>query len=321
MSRLAFAIETGAISLPETGTIAVVGPPAGYDLSAFPKDRSVIVTTFKPDHDAFAALGLTVDVTAPPKPSASVIVAGRSKALTFTRIALAASAGHPIIVDGGKDAGIDSIYKAVRKLAPVTPAVAKAHGKVFAVEPTRDLLELAVEPAVVDGFKTFPGVFSADGVDKASALLASILPPLKGVVADFGAGWGYLSAQALKASPDVSAVHLVEADLNALSCARENIIDPRAQFHWADVATWEPEGRIDTIIMNPPFHTSRAADPALGRAFIDAAARALAPKGGLWLVANRQLPYEATLKERFKTGEELTGSAGFKIFHATHPRR
>ena len=321
MSRLAFAIETGAITLPETGTIAVVGPPFGYDLSPLPKDRLIVVTTFKPDHDAFEAMGYAVDVAAPQKPAATIIIAGRSKALNLTCIAMAATHDAPIVVDGGKDAGIDSLYKSVRKITQVSPAVAKAHGKVFSLTPTLDLLEFAVEPAEFDGFKTFPGVFSADGVDPGSALLASVLPPLEGTVGDFGAGWGYLSSEALQASPEIDSIHLVEADLSALSCAKQNLSDPRAQFHWADATSWQPETPLDAIIMNPPFHTSRAADPDLGRAFIDAAARALAPKGSLWLVANRQLPYEATLKERFKTGKELAGNNRFKIFHASVPRR
>ena len=73
--------------------------------------------------------------------------------------------------------------------------------------------------------------------------------------------------------------------------------------------------------MNPPFHTGRAADPALGIAFIAAAARALTGSGQLWMVANRHLPYEAALRDRFKTVEELGGDAAFKLFHATRPKR
>ncbi len=92
---------------------------------------------------------------------------------------------------------------------------------------------------------------------------------------------------------------LVEADHDALDCARRNLDDPRARFHWADATTWTPETRPDAVVTNPPFHVGRAADPSLGRAFIAAAARILAPSGSLWLVANRHLPYEATLTDHF----------------------
>ena len=53
--------------------------------------------------------------------------------------------------------------------------------------------------------------------------------------------------------------------------------------------------------MNPPFHTSRAADPALGQGFINPQlARNLTRNGNLWMVANRHLPYEVTLNETFR---------------------
>ncbi len=65
--------------------------------------------------------------------------------------------------------------------------------------------------------------------------------------------------------------------------------------------------------MNPPFHTSRNADPALGQAFIAAAARVLKPSGHLWIVANRHLPYEATLAEQFAEVAEVGGDGRFKI--------
>ena len=53
--------------------------------------------------------------------------------------------------------------------------------------------------------------------------------------------------------------------------------------------------------MNPPFHDGGTEDQALGQAFIRRAAEALRPGGTLWLVANRHLPYEATLSAAFKT--------------------
>jgi 16S rRNA (guanine1207-N2)-methyltransferase len=73
--------------------------------------------------------------------------------------------------------------------------------------------------------------------------------------------------------------------------------------------------------MTPPFHLGRTADPALGRAFITAAARVLAPSGSLWMVANRHLPYESTLAASFAKVEEIAGDTRFKVLHATRPAR
>ena len=119
----------------------------------------------------------------------------------------------------------------------------------------------------------------------------------------------------------VETVHLVEAGHSALECARHNVTDPRAKFHWADATTWDPAHRMDSIVMNPPFHQGRAAEPQIGQAFVAAAARLLQPNGALWMVANRHLPYEAELKKSFGYVEEIGGDARFKLFHATRPMR
>ena len=114
---------------------------------------------------------------------------------------------------------------------------------------------------------------------------------------------------------------MIEADHTALTCARANIDDPRAKFYWADLPGWQSPERLDTVIMNPPFHTSRSAETSLGQAFIAAAARALKPTGHLWIVANRHLPYEATLAEHFGETTEVSGDKSFKVLHAQRPSR
>jgi 16S rRNA (guanine1207-N2)-methyltransferase len=73
--------------------------------------------------------------------------------------------------------------------------------------------------------------------------------------------------------------------------------------------------------MNPPFHTSRAADPALGQAFLQAGHSVLAPGGRLWVVANRHLPYENTLTGLFAQVSEIGGDASFKVLEAVRPKR
>jgi 16S rRNA (guanine1207-N2)-methyltransferase len=82
-----------------------------------------------------------------------------------------------------------------------------------------------------------------------------------------------------------------------------------------------PEAPFDTVVTNPPFHVSRAADPGLGRNFIEAARRMLAPRGDLWLVANRHLPYEGALRAAFRHVAEHGDDPGFKVFHASRPIR
>ena len=325
--RLSFALNGGGLVLPDTGTIAVFHPRGDDDLSVLPTDRVILIQPVRPDHEALAALGFQcvpeVEGAAGPF-AAALIYLPRAKAQARGLIAAAAAlTDGPLLIDGQKTDGIDSLLREVRKRASVSGAIAKAHGKLFWLESdAADWSDWAVTPAQVAGaYTTVPGVFSADGVDPASAMLADHLPVKLGkCVADLGAGWGYLSAKILDRE-SVRLVHLVEADSTALNCARANITDSRARFHWADATSWQSPDRLDTVVMNPPFHTERRANPALGRAFVVAAAQLLAPSGQLWMVANRHLAYEAALAEAFGEVQEIAGDNRFKILRAARPTR
>lgn len=323
LSRLATAIDDGALTLPE-GDIAVFRPGAGVDLAPLPREAVHIVQGFAPDAAAWQGRGYAVEREPPAGANSALVCVPRSKDFAKALIAQAAALvpGGLIVVDGQKTDGVDSLMKAVRARLPVE-GLSKAHGRLFWFRATESFADWAAEsPAPTPaGHLTLPGVFSEGGVDAGSALLAELLPEaLPGRVVDLGAGWGFLALAALSRA-GVTTIDLVEAEARALECARLNVTDARARFHWADATCWAPEGPVDHVICTPPFHTGRAGTPELGLAFIDAAARMLGPKGSLWLVANRQLPYEAHLRARFRSGEELTGTARFKIFHASRPAR
>lgn len=170
------------------------------------------------------------------------------------------------------------------------------------------------------GLLSRPGVFAWDHVDPGSALLVEHLPSdLVGRAADLGAGIGVLSLALLSRCPGIASLDLYEAEARALSLARANVDardpDIPVGYHWHDVTRGLP-ARYDSIVSNPPFHVGREPDPALGQAFIAAAAAALAPGGRLWLVANRQLPYEAALGAGFASVRCVVARDGYKIIEA-----
>ena len=322
--RLSLALSGGDLTLPATGRIAVFAPRAGADLSMLPQDRVQIITAFRPDHDAFATAGYAGARQPEGAFTAALVCLPRAKAQGRALLAQACAAVTPgalVIVDGQKTDGIESMLRDLRGQGVQPAVLSKAHGKIlwFAAQSMpADWHPRGPQP-VADGFVTAEGVFSADGIDPASRLLADSLPEKLGAhVVDLGAGWGYLAARIL-ARDNVRSLDLVEADHSALECARRNVTDPRAQFHWADATTWRPATAVDAVVMNPPFHSGRAADPDLGRAFIAAAATMLTPQGRLWMVANRHLPYEATLAQHFAEVVELAGDNRFKILAAARP--
>ena len=324
-ARLQVALSGDGLVLPEEGRIAVFRPPLEAVLADIRPDRCDIIHDHKPLHEGWAARGYDA-LHDPEGPYAAAIVClPRAKAEARALVAEACSRTEGlVIIDGQKTDGVDSILREMRARVTVQGPVSKAHGKLFWIEASASdfFSDWAQGPSLTEGgFWTAPGVFSADAVDLASALLVEALPEQMGArVADLGAGWGYLSAHVLTRK-DVQEVHLVEAGHLALECARRNVTDERAAFHWADAVHWTPDAPLDTVVMNPPFHVGRASEPQIGQSFVKAAARVLSRQGQLWMVANRHLPYEAELRTRFADVAEIGGDARFKLFHAARPLR
>ena len=321
--RLALAIDAGLVVPP--GRIAVFRPVAGMELGALPHEAVHVIQGFRPDHDAFARRGYAVGVAPEGRYASAVVCLTRAKAEARGLIARAAAlvpVGAPIVVDGAKTDGADSVLRECRRRAEVSGVVSKSHGKAFwmASPGASAFRDWGGAPGGPEGFATAPAAFSAGAVDRGSAMLATALPPrLPPLVADLGAGWGLLASRAL-ARDGVRAIHLIEAEHDALEAARRNLSDPRARFHWADATAFAPAEPFDLVICNPPFHRGRAADPQIGRAFLEAAAGMLTPRGQLWCVANRHLPYERTLADAFTESREVTGDAAFKVILAERPR-
>ena len=324
--RLRLALDEEGLTLPATGRIAVIAPDAEFDLSMLPRDRVDVVQSFYPHHTVFSDLGYTCIPTLGGNYAACLICLPRSKQRARALIAQAEAATPDglILVDGQKVLGIESVLREARRRVQILGTLSKAHGKLIWFKTLGECFGDWAQPNAPqnkDGFHTVLGIFSADAIDPASALLAASLPQKLGrVVADMGAGWGYLSSQ-IFTRDSVEKVHLIEAEQIALDCARRNIADQRAEFHWADATTWAPAQTPDSVVMNPPFHIGRRGEPALGQAFIAASAAVLGPSGHLWMVANRHLPYESVLNDLFVKVEETSGSSKFKVLHAHRPVR
>lgn len=329
-SRLFLMFDTGQIAVPAAGNICLFRASPSCVRGIFPGERTFSSQSFKPAHDQLAEMGIQdFDQVAPPV-SMAVMQLTRSRdenRALFAKAYSALAPGGTLVVDGAKTDGIESLLKAVRKLLPVDETVSKAHGKVFWLTKTDSPAVLsdwakALEPRKnQDGYWSAAGMFSAEHIDKASALLAPLLAgKLSGQGADLGAGWGYLSDQALKTNEKIASLDLIEAEATALDCAKRNVTDPRAGFMWQDVTAMPTKNHYDFVVLNPPFHLSRKPDPALGQRFIEAAARILTPKGKLYLVANKQLAYESSLDACFHHSEQIEITPQFKCIFARKPK-
>ena len=286
-------------------------------------DKLVAYQTFFPVVAQLETVGVKcIQSVSQKKFNLAIISIPKSKKLARHLIYLATKAVPEglIIVDGDKSNGIESIISDLKKQTKITNVVSKAHGKTAWFETPADLEMYKDSPLQIEGgFETQAGVFSSDGVDPASKLLAQLIPrDIKGVGADLGGGWGYLSVKALEIN-SISELYFIEADFTALNVAKNNLNDQRVKFYWCDALKWEAPKLLDFIIMNPPFHYMGRAMPSLGADFVKVASRNLKKSGTLWMVANRHLPYEDAIQRHFSSFSELSGSKKFKVIRAENP--
>lgn len=238
--------------------------------------------------------------------------------------------GGTLICAGHNGNGGKSIEKIIAKSLPIAGRIAKNHCRVFwinrddAPQPPAEWQNYGkLAQNIPDSpFWTQPGMFCWEKIDKGSAFLMDHLPDreIRGQVADFGSGWGYLSHELLRRFPDIDQMDLYEDEWLAMEAARRNLeaFPGKCLFQWHDLSSGGPrKNTFDWVITNPPFHTSERTDVTLGCQFIARAAEALKPGGTMLLVANRQLPYEAAVKTHFSQSSRLAESAAYKVIMAT----
>lgn len=190
-------------------------------------------------------------------------------------------------------------------------------------------LEGALQTVEATGYIAQAGLFGWQKLDKGSRLLAEILAHkemvLRGVGADFGCGYGYLTHQILQQPHhDITHMSLLDHDIRALTAAEANLsaldigIDSeQIELLWRDLsAPVNAPQKLDFVIMNPPFHEGKKGVPTLGMQFIKNAADNLKKGGRLVMVANTHLPYEYILREEYEFVQEIVNESGFKVIEA-----
>lgn len=326
--------ETGLLEAPAADdSVLVLNAPAGFRAPEDWGAKPSLVQDFRPDYLTLRRAGHAVA----PEPAGhghdlTVVLCGRHRGANELSLAEALDrtrAGGRVVVAGAKTDGTASLRKRAAGLLDVGGHASKNHGIVFWLtrapdtEQAADILREANPSVLIDGaFAAAPGLFSHDRIDEGSRLLAENLPAtLSGRVADFGAGWGYLSVETARRAAGIVSLDLFEASHAACAAARDNLAKlapaTASSVHWHDVQSERVERRFNAIVMNPPFHQGRAADPRIGEGFIKAASAALVPGGRLMLVANRDLPYEQVLQAGFSRHGETTREGRFKVLWGT----
>lgn len=342
MDALFVALGSGALNAAKGGPILFLQARDDHRLQALTSAGLVVQQNIKMFVDVLDSHGLSVSDPACTEHFARVLLlAPRQREHRRALLARAvhhAMPGGMVLASAANTEGARSMEADLSRLVGPVESICKHKCRAvwtaqLGAQVDNDLLNtwlaLDVPRENRDEFVSRPGLFAWDHVDPGSALLAEHLPStLKGRVADLGAGYGYLACCIARTCSQVEVIDLFEVDARALEPARVNLqhalVDctrkVEVNVHWHDVSAGLPH-RYDAIVSNPPFHQGRADLPALGRAFITAAADALQADGSLWMVANRHLAYEATLRTRFAELRKIADEQGFKVIEARRPRR
>lgn len=325
IQALLLPFDKGLLPLPDRAFLMRAEPaPALADW----RDRVVCEQGFKPAHDRLTAAGFAAVPVLEGIFPCGLVLLTKHKAENRANIARALDLLEPggtLVVCGANAIGAASVEREVDKALGLDGHLSKHQARTFwltkAAPPDDWRAAGAPRPVGDTGFVARAGCFSPDHVDTGSKVLAACFPPnIAGRVADLGSGWGYLAVELLKRFPEVTGIDLYEAEALAIEDSKTNLARlteraDRTVHHWCDVAAGLPEvAPYDWIVANPPFHDGAKADPAIGRAFIAAAWKAIRRRGKFLLVANAHLPYEAELRRRFREVELLKTAEGFKVY-------
>ena len=244
--------------------------------------------------------------------SGALVMIDRSRDYTrhlIRRAVMSVAEDGLVLVAGEKNYGIQSVRTWLGRHADDLDSTPKRHSNLLRFTVTSSAKKVFEEMET----NSDSGLFGLKG-DRGSSLLASTFnSDITGSVGDFCSGTGFLGEELCRRSSP-SRISFVEADYRALNYSRTHCDLPcPSDYHWLDLTCESPPDRYDWIVMNPPFHRSRAAEPELGRMIIRTARGCLSPGGTLRLVANRGLGYEGVMEELFDSVNELVVEDGFKV--------
>ncbi len=231
--------------------------------------------------------------------------------------------GGKLYVTGAKDRGILSIGKHMQEQFGnvETLLIGKGHRVLRSVG--TDVSRPSISPSTTEGMiHQAPTVFADSKLDEGTRLLLEAMEVrVTDEALDIGCGAGFVGLHIAQRTSE-GHVTMVDASLAALAASQQAI----AESGLSNVRVLPSDGvqavqtqRFDLVATNPPFHQGGLQTTAIAESFIRGAAQVLRPQGRFYLVANRFLKYEPTLKANFKQVEEVGGSTRFKVLCAWEP--
>ncbi|MGH2496603.1 MAG: methyltransferase [Ktedonobacteraceae bacterium] len=234
--------------------------------------------------------------------------------------AYALKPGGRLYAQGAKDRGILSLAKHMQTLFGNVETLKISKGERVICSTVSATTRNAIADATEDAIQRVPTLFAGGKMDEGTRLLVEALEVrVTDVALDLGCGAGFIGAYIARHATK-GQVTMVDASLAAVDAARRMIEQnglTNAQVLPGDGTQDLLEQRFDLVVTNPPFHIGGIQTTKIAERFIREAAQALRPRGRFYLVANRFLKYEPTMRECFKVVEEVAGNTRFKVLCAS----
>ena len=223
-----------------------------------------------------------------------------------------------------------TIWKLVERLiGATTTSLAKKKAR---------LIFAALDPAILPPENPYPvcyqledtehlisnhaNVFSRDSLDIGTRFFLQHLPVTQGGVdiVDLGCGNGLLGLIAAERNQE-AIVHFVDESFMAVASAKDNFeralgVQRLATFKVGDGLQEFADNSVDIILCNPPFHQQNAIGDQIANSMIKASKHVLRKRGELWIVGNRHLNYQQTLKRVFGNYHLVAENKKFVILKA-----
>jgi 16S rRNA (guanine1207-N2)-methyltransferase len=237
--------------------------------------------------------------------------------------AYALKPGGLLYVVGAKDRGILSVAKHMQEIFGNVETLAISKGQRTVRSHRAEETPLMTAPSrETNTLDLLPFVFADGKLDEGTRLLLDALEVFPDDIAlDIGCGAGFLGLH-IAGTAVRGHVTMVDVSLATVAIAQRKVTESDLTniiVLPSDGAQAVLQERFDLVVTNPPFHQGGIQTTDIAERFIREAAQVLRPQGRFYLVANRFLKYEPTLRTYFKQLDEVGGNTRYKVLLATSP--
>lgn len=169
---------------------------------------------------------------------------------------------------------------------------------------------------------SYSNVFSRDSLDMGTRFLLPFIPQTNHwlTIVDLACGNGVVGVVAAQKNPKAKLIFCDESKM-AVESARESFETccegREASFYQMDCLGDIEKQSVDMVLCNPPFHQQNSVSNHIAWQMFKQSMECLKSGGTLWIVGNRHLGYDASLKKLFGNCTLIESNKKFMVVKAT----